>query len=328
MAGDDIFRETRGGRPMASRQRAHLASGVRVHALPVSVTPRPPSLFITRPRLDQFLDAVPTTPVNLMVAPAGSGKTAAAAAWSERLSRSDRPVSLAWTRGDQTAAIIALVEAMRCPDQLDGPTVVVIDDVQLLAEESRGLLTSILVTDPDSVRLLLIGRQEPDLVPISAALSGDVRALRVDDLRFDETEAADLVRSHHPTASPDDVAAVLEQATGWAAALVLGSRALAGSANVADARASLAATRQPVLDYLLHEVFESLPPDLALVLLTTCQQAQVDADDAALLSGLPQAPTILDQAAAAGLLVTGYRDGPDPGSTRWRYHPLLLDLLR
>ncbi|GAA4747501.1 LuxR C-terminal-related transcriptional regulator [Nocardioides endophyticus] len=313
---------------MASGQRARATGKAPVHTLPSSVTPRPPELFVPRARLDEFLDTVPATPVNLMIAPAGSGKTAAAAAWSARVNRASGRSTVAWARGDQDAAVAAQIEEMRCPEQPDGPTVVVIDDVHLMSEQSRDALGAILVADPDSVRLLLIGRQEPDLVPISAALTGSVRALRVDDLRFDETDAADLVRAHHPDADPDDVAAVLEQADGWAAALVLGSRALAGSADIADARASLAATRQPVLDYLLHEVFETLPDDLAQVLLTTCQRAHVTAEESILLSGLPDAPTLLDQAAAAGLLVTGYRAEADVALTGWRYHPLLLDLLR
>jgi LuxR family maltose regulon positive regulatory protein len=313
---------------MASGQRARPTGVARANVIPPSVTPRPPELFVPRARLGEFLDTVPTTPVNLMIAPAGSGKTAAAAAWSARVNQASGRTTVAWTRGDQDAAIAAQVEAMRCPEQPDGPGVVVIDDVHLMSDRSRDALASILVADPDSVRLLLIGRQEPDLVPISAALTGSVRALRVDDLRFDEAAAADLVRAHHPDADPDDVAAVLEQADGWAAALVLGSRALAGSADIADARASLAATRQPVLDYLLHEVFETLPDDLAQVLLTTCQQTHVTAEESILLSGRPDAPTLLDQAAAAGLLVTGYRDESDASLTGWRYHPLLLDLLR
>lgn len=313
---------------MASGQRTRPAGEARSHALPSSVTPRPPELFVPRARLDAFLDTVPATPVNLMIAPAGSGKTAAAAAWSARVNRSSRHTTVAWARGDQAAVVSAQVEAMRCPEQPAGPTVVVIDDVHLMSDESRDALGAILDADPDSVRLLLIGRQEPDLVPISAALTGSVRALRVDDLRFDEDEAADLVRAHHPGAGLDDVAAVLEQADGWAAALVLGSRALAGSADIADARASLVATRQPVLDYLLHEVFETLPADLAQVLLSTCQQAHVTAEESVLLSGTPDAPALLDQAAAAGLLVTGYRDESEPGLAGWRYHPLLLDLLR
>ena len=310
---------------MASGRRVH-APGAHPRAMPTSSTPRPPDVFVPRRRLEEFLDGVPTTPVSLMVAPAGSGKTTAAAAWSERMGRSRPPIFVAWTRGDQDAAVATQVEAMRCPEQPDGPTVVVIDDVQLLSDASRQSLTAILTADPGSVRLLLIGRHNPDLVPISAALTGDVRALRVDDLRFAAAEAADLVRAHHPTAGPDDVSAVLEQADGWAAALVLGSRALAGSADIADARASLAATRRPVLDYLLHEVFETLPPDLAQVLLATCQQPQVSAGEATLLSGLPEAVALLDQAAADGLLVTAYRD--QLGSAGWRYHPLLLDLLR
>lgn len=291
-------------------------------------TPRPPGIFVSRPRLRAFLDGVRDTPVNLVVAPAGSGKTAAVAAWTERAAHADPPVSVAWTSGDQTETIAALVEAMRCPDHPDGPDVVVIDDVQVVAEPVRRLLLDVLSTDAGSVRLLLVGRQEPEVVPISAALAGDVRSLRVDDLRFDDAEAAELVRAHHPAAGPDDVRAVLEQADGWAAALVLGSRALAGSANGADARAALAATRQPVLDYLLHEVFETLPPELAHVLLTTSQQARVTADEAVLLSGLTDAPALLDRAAAAGLLVTSYPDEAPGGTPDWRYHPLLLDLLR
>ena len=41
---------------------------------------------------------------------------------------------------------------------------------------------------------------------------------------------------------------------------------------------------------------------------------------------LPHAPALLDQTAAAGLLVTGYRAESQPGLAGWRYHPLLLDL--
>lgn len=312
---------------MASGQQAERIGEVPSRTATTPPTPRPPDLFVPRPRLDAFLDAVPGTPVNLVVAPAGSGKTAAVAAWSERLVRSVDPVAVAWTRGDQAEVIAEQLTSMRCPEIRGHPTVLVIDDVQLLSPETTELLADVLTDDPDSVCLLLIGRQEPDVVPISVALSGALRSLRVDDLRFDDAEAAEVVRAHHPRASPDDVAAVLEQADGWAAALVLGSRALAGSANVADARASLAATRRPVLDYLLHEVFDGLPDDLTHVLLATCQQAHVTADEAVLLSGVIDAPALLDRAAAAGLLVTSYRDA-DEGSSAWRYHPLLLDLLR
>ncbi|WP_425475619.1 LuxR C-terminal-related transcriptional regulator [Nocardioides tweenelious] len=302
--------------------------GARPLLAPSPDTPHPPQLFIPRPRLETFLEAVPTTPVTLVVAPAGSGKTAAAAAWSERVRRTTPALRVSWVRADQTEQIRAEVTAMRCPEVVEGPEVVVIDDVHLIGAEAADLLTDILSRDAESVRLLLIGRAEPPLVPVSVALAGSVRSLRVDDLRFTADEASALVHAHHPGASADDITAVLEQGDGWAAALVLGSRALAGSADTANARAALAATRQPVLDYLLHEVFEGLPGDLAHVLLTTCQEPEVAADEAVLLSGVPHAADVLDRAAAAGLLVTGYTVGSDVTTTGWRYHPLLLDLLR
>ena len=297
-------------------------------SFPSADTPHPPQLFIPRPRLDAFLEAVPTTPVTLVVAPAGSGKTAAAAAWSERVRRAEPARRVSWVRADQTEQIRSEVTAMRCLEVVDGPEVVVIDDAHLIGPEAADLLTDILTHDAQSVRLLLIGRLEPRLVPVSVALAGQMRSLRVDDLRFTDAEAAELVQTHHPGASADDIAAVLEQGDGWAAALVLGSRALAGSADTANTRAALAATRQPVLDYLLHEVFDTLPGDLAHVLLSTCQEDVVRSDEAALLSGILGAADLLDRAAAAGLLVTGYTVGRDTATNGWRYHPLLLDLLR
>ena len=310
---------------MGTREQTRQA--VVARAVPGHRTPRPPDVFVPRPRLDEFLDGSTRTPLNLVVAPAGSGKTAAVAAWTERARRAEPSVVVAWARGDQDDEVAAQLEAMRCPDHPDGPDVLVVDDVHLASARTQQLLAGVLTDDPDSVHLVLVGRSEP-FVPVAVALAGAVRSLRVDDLRFADSEALDLVRAHHPDAGPDDLTAVLEQADGWAAALVLGSRALAVSANGADARAALAATRQPVLDYLLHEVFAGLPDDLARVLLTTSQLSQVTADEAVLLSGVADAPVLLDQAATAGLLVTRYRhDSPDEAGG-WRFHPLLLDLLR
>ncbi len=293
----------------------------------VGSTPQPPRLFVPRPRLDTFLADVPTTPVSVVVAPAGSGKTAAAASWTEKVNRC-HPGTVTWLRGDHTDDLDHQLDRLREAVDDAARTVLVIDDAHLLSPESAGNLTAVLTDDPESVRLLLISRRDLDLVPVSTVLAGQTRSLRVDDLRFTEEEATALVHAHYPDAGPDDVAAVLDQSDGWAAALVLGSRALRVSGNTADARASLASTRQPVLDYLLREVFEALPPERARILLTTCQGDYVTPEQAVLLSGVPDAALLLGEGAAAGLLIISYRTGDDDGSLRWRYHPLLLDLLR
>ena len=288
-----------------------------VHA----ATPRPPELFVPRPRLDEFLGAVPQFTVNLVVAPAGSGKTAAAAAWTDRATRSGAAVT--WVRAtdvDQLARELARATAA-------GP-VLVVDDAHLLPAVAARMLGRVLEEDPGSVRLLLLSRRDLDFVPVTLALAGQVRSLRVDDLRFTDAEAAELVRAHHPGADPDDIAAILGQSDGWAAAVVLGARTLLTASDTADARAALAATGRPALDYLVNEVVASFPPELTHVLLSTCQLPYVTSEEAVLLSGAPSAGTLLAGAAAAGLLVTTYRDEDDPHPRAWRYHPLLLDLLR
>ncbi len=283
-------------------------------------TPHPPEHFVVRPRVAAFLGEIPDYPATLLVAPAGSGKTSGVAIYTRRAQA--QGITVSWFRPERVDLIR---EALTAAAEADQPPVIVIDDAHLLPGEAVAALSDVLVNAPASVRLVLVSRRDLEWVPVSAQLAGQARSIRVDDLRFTDEEATELVRLHFPDASDADLAAILEQGDGWAAALVLGSRALRASGDPADARASLAAARRPLLDYLLHEVFESLPPDLVRVLLTTCQQDHVTAEEAVLLSGVPSAEVLLTGAAAAGLLVTSYRDGDGHG---WRYHPLLLDLLR
>lgn len=288
-------------------------------------TARPPQVFVPRPRVQSFLDEVPEYAATLVVGPAGSGKTAAVAAYSERARAGGREVT--WLRPDRVDLLTeALAAALDHPR--DGrPPVLVVDDAHLVPDDAAAALAVLLTEHPDAVHLVLVGRRELPWVPVSLALADRVRSLRVDDLLFADAEAEALIRIHFPDADDADVRAVLAQSGGWAAALVLGARALRASGDAADARVALAATRRPLLDYLLHEVVDSLPPALVRVLLTTCQQDHVSADEAVLLSAVPEAGDLLGEAAAAGLLVTGYREDPD-GAMGWRFHPLLLELLR
>src|SRR6478735_4040309 len=120
---------------MATSERGDQAGGLHPASTPAPPAPRPPGNFVPRPRLDDFLDEVLTTPVSLVVAPAGSGKTAAAAAWSERLAAADPAIPVAWTRGDDPEMIAVQLEAMRCSKIPDGPHALVVDDAHLLTAE-------------------------------------------------------------------------------------------------------------------------------------------------------------------------------------------------
>lgn len=287
--------------------------------------PTAPTPYVPRPRIDAALDAVPTLPATLLVAHAGTGKTAAAAAWAQRATSADPALKVGWVRGDQDDQVLAVIEAMRCPEQPDGPAVVVVDEVHRLSPLTARFIAEILTTDPESVRLLLIGRGDPGLVPTALTLGGRATQLRATDLRLDEDGAWELVRPHLIDTDPDVGAALLDEADGWPAALVLGARAVAGSADDLAARAALASTRPQIVDYLEREVAVRWPPELWRVLLTTCHLDAVRADEAALLSGVPDARAHLER--ATGVFITTGHD-PDSGAATWRYHPLLVHLLR
>jgi ATP/maltotriose-dependent transcriptional regulator MalT len=296
----------------------------RVHPV-ASGPPAAPSPYVPRPRIDAQLDAVPSLPVTLLVAPAGSGKTAAAAAWIERATAADPTLKIAWVRAQDDDQVAVLLEAMRCPEQPDGPRVVVIDGIEELTTLTARLLTDVLSTDPESVRLLLVGRGNADLVPLDLTLAGRAATLRSTDLKLDDDGAWELVGSHLADAGPDVGAVLLEEADGWAAGLVLGAKAVAGSPDALAARVALAAARPQVLDYLEREILPTCPPELWTVLVTTCHLPAVTVDDAVLLSGRADARAQLER--ATGLFVSAGHD-PDTGAEVWRYHPLVLHLLR
>ena len=133
--------------------------------------PEPPELFIARPQVSAFLDAVPHTPVSVMVAPAGTGKTAAAAAWTAQ--RPDRqPVT--WLHvGSPTAGPTRL--PVTDTDHGPGPpTVVVVDDAHTLDRDAVAQLTRLLRRSPETQRLLFLSRTELAFIPVELALSGHV----------------------------------------------------------------------------------------------------------------------------------------------------------
>jgi LuxR family maltose regulon positive regulatory protein len=303
----------------------HGLDGARQAVLPAGEAP--PHAFVERPRLRPFLDAIPATPVSTIVAPAGCGKTAIAMAWSDRAVGAGTDVR--WIPPTDLDTLPAhLLESTDART-----TVLVVDDAHELTAAGIELLSAHLHDSPESARLLLLSRRDLPFVPISLTLDHRAQTLRAADLRLDDDEAAALVLAHHPDVDPDDLAHVVDQGAGWAAALVLAAHTLrtaeaddSNGGSGTDTRVALTAVTGPTLDYLTNEVFAGFSPGLQQVLLATCQQSEVTSDDAIVMSGLPSAGDLLEQAAEDSLVVTRVRD-PDTVAS-WRYHPLLVELLR
>ena len=106
---------------------------------------------------------------------------------------------------------------------------VIIDDAHLLPHAAWALLETVIASRADRVRIVLAGRRDLPLATAKFGLSDYVTVLRGDVLRFDDDEAGALVTAHAPDASAEDISTLQSRAQGWAAALVLGARALFGA---------------------------------------------------------------------------------------------------
>ena len=293
-----------------------------------ALVPRPPPVLVPRPAIDAFLSGVRRAPVSVVVAPAGSGKTAAAAAWAQGEVRGGARV--AWVpaldaRRHASAWSAALAAGQAGEDRSPGRAVIVIDDAHQLEEGARDLVRRHLEVAADAAHLLILSREELDLVPAeqhARRLSGAAMVLTPE-------EAATLLRIHHPAATPADVAMVVERTEGWAAAVVLAGRLL--DRGVPETNDVFRDDGRPVVARLMEQAFGACPAELREVLLSVCHEDEVGEQEAGALSGDPRAGRLLARVAEQGLLVTAYGDGPDAEATeptRWRLHPLLQDFLQ
>ena len=317
----------------------------RTSASEFGVLPTQPRIQIPRQRLEAELERATLHPLTVVVAPAGAGKTSGLARWAATLQPSvrwlvarkgDRPEILAqallaaagadgkadvdWSAEDLVRGVTESLRSVTA-----APEPLVIDDAQNLTPASWALLDEVVTAAPDHLRVVLATRRDTPLPTVALELGDALTVLRSDVLKFDDHEAGQLVVAHAPDATDEDVHAIQARADGWAAALVLGARSLAAAPDRPAARTALAHTEQPVLDYLLGEVFATMPAASRHVLQCTTDEPVVTGEVAVLLSGDPQAPEHLAALAAEGMLVTAYGAG---SVEAWSYHPLLRELLR
>ena len=281
--------------------------------------------MVARRRLHDALDRA-RTPLVQVVAPYGAGKTTLLADWCrgrdcrwlppdrhdrllEAVLDAHRPGTV--TTGDDHA--LALLRTLApSPD----PVVVVLEDAHLSTRRTRRLLGRLLGQAPNAARVVLLSRRELDVPGLPARLRAGSLVLRGEDLAFRPTEAAALVRAWAPPIVEADLARVVDGSQGWAAALVLGAL-FAGS------------TDDPASAALAEQTLATLPPRTRSLLVSTCDEEDLDGGTAEVLSGDPGATDVLSALARDGLLVTPVDRATDEATApRWRQHPVLREGLR
>jgi LuxR family maltose regulon positive regulatory protein len=292
-------------------------------------------------------------PVTLVIGGAGTGKTLALAEWAQSEDHADEVGPLAWLTVDRgvrspvrlwTGIVRAIQRTMEddlvelpVPEAVDEEFVevfaewigrhtvcLVLDDVHELAgSPAWDGLDHLLRIQPEGLRLVLVSRHDPPLLLHRLRLAARIGEVRAVDLAFSRDEAAALLDSHGLTLTPEQVTALLRVTEGWAAGLRLAVMTLESSPDPANAVNQFSGRQTLVAGYLVEEVIRGLGEDKAEFLLRTSIADQMCTPLARTLTGGRKSARTLEEIARETALVTEHE-----GSGWYRYHPLLLQMLR
>lgn len=316
------------------------------------------SRLVPRPRLLEMIDAGIQGGVILVAAPPGSGKSTLLRSW---LAARTDPTPAAWVdvqrnetdgahfwgqvldairEAGVAAADSPLATLVPTPHaepgelvghliaglrRLDQPLVLILDDVQhLRSPELVAGLESLLAAALPMLHTILLSRRDPAVGLHKLRLSGRLTEIRAANLEFTETETAALLEDAGLSIPPDGVASLHERTEGWATGLRLAAMSMARHHSPEQFVAEFAGSERTVADYLLGEVLLSQTAEVRDLLLRTCILDRVTGELADLLTGRSDGARLLHELAEANALVVA----TDVARSSYRYHHLLLDLLR
>lgn len=300
--------------------------------------PVPAPGFVDRERLYHRLDAVGPAGATVVAGPPGVGKSALLAGWTTARSGT---VDRAWVNADADDTSARLLRHVahalgaevgaadvhgvvgRALRRRRRRLVLVVDDVHLVrCRHALDSLRGVLDDGVPDVRLVLVGRTDPQVGLRWDLAADDVLALGPDDLELTEEEADRMVAARQPDLPGAARSEVTARADGWVAALHLALAGLASSADPVAAATRFGARTSSLADYVVAEVLDPLPADLHEIVASASVLDVWTPQTCPVVTGREDAFALLaDLVAGNGLLARS-----EPGSLRC--HPLVLDLLR
>ena len=178
---------------------------------------------------------------------------------------------------------------------------------------------------PSGICLVLISRTGPPPALSRPLANRAMTLLEREELRFNRSEAEELLRKSYAQAVPEQlIPQVYERTEGWAAGLVL--LALSIARETALPRSAGELHYEKIFDYFASEIFEKISRETQVFLLKTAFLPQMTARMAQELSEKAQAARILSELSARCYFTTAHvRAGGDPA---YQYHPLFRQFLR
>ena len=328
---------------------------------------RPPTLHprhVARAALTTRLADAWRSPVTLVSAPAGFGKTSALVAalgadparvaWVALDERDDDPQRFFRLVGAALQSVTGhgavLERALSTPQAPPVPVLLTallnalsaarseallcLDDLHLVADRQVHEGLEFLVEHaPEGLRLVIATRADPPLPLHRWRARGQLLEVRADELRLSADDTAEmLTRELGRPVGEATVAAVLHATEGWAAGVRLASLALVGAVDT-DERALVARLAHGAgyaLEYLAEEVLARLDGPLAAFVLDAAALDAFTPDLVDAVTTRGDADARLREARERGLFVQAAPppEGAPSGAAWWRFHRLFRTLLR
>jgi LuxR family maltose regulon positive regulatory protein len=307
---------------------------------------------IVRSRLLRGGSPSRSTPVMIVQAPPGYGKSTFAAQWCRA---DDRPVawlSLRDSDNDIPRLISRLTEALDGLDPVDAdllhdlhrpepkiesvllprflddmalrvPTLLCLDNAHVIHDPAAATVMAGLVNAvPDGSQLVLVSRRQPQLGLARIRAAGDLHEVGATDLALNEIETRQLFSSAGIDLSGEEAFELCAVTEGWPVALAL--RAAARSKTGPASHTPPLPLQRDVADYFREEVLDREGDGVREFLLATSVVEKMSAPLCDALTGRDDSAALLRRLVSANLFVVAIDD-----DQQWfRYHPLVRSLLQ
>jgi LuxR family maltose regulon positive regulatory protein len=277
-----------------------------MHNLPVSIIRSklypPPTApdTLKRERLLSLAEIAAQSPLTLVSAPAGYGKSTLVSQWLEPLGCRSAWLSLDAADSDFIQFLSYVVAALGgaypgccaetaqylqsaalpgpnelagvfCNDieELEEPIALVLDDYHKISSSEIGdFLNTVLKHPPQNLHLILVTRRDPALAVAGLRARGVLCEVRLQQLAFREDESHTFIRAHlSDEISDDEIKTLHERTEGWPAALRLARLATEGPGETASIVDDLPSNSIAVRTYLIQEVLANQTTEIRDLLL-------------------------------------------------------------
>jgi LuxR family transcriptional regulator, maltose regulon positive regulatory protein len=337
------------GRPGASHGPA--MSWIRESKL----APRRPRITaVERGRLLAQLAAAADSPIVVIRASAGYGKSILAAQWSTRCQRRVAWINL--DRGDNDPVVFlsyfahaldrlapvaeevldelsssaprvedVVLPALAAELARSSPFELILDDVDELSDaRSLAALSFLLNETPAGSQVVLVTRVDLELPLARYRVSGDLLEIRADDLALDAGEVRALAASSSGQFSEQSLELLRERTEGWAAGVALAIQAVNEGASGDAVAEGISGQQRQLADYLVEVVLANETEEQQRFLLATSVLRKMTASLCDAVLGISGSEEVLRELERSNSFLIAL----DDRRGWYRYHHLFRDVLR